>query len=151
MCRISGERGMFTVNLVQVQVQSLTVQLLPWGEQCGKTEPTVVSNFKSAGISLGHHSKNGNLFLKNQGFLYSTINKKTKLGLLYYWCTEQTSYLWIWYSSKVVTYCEYVFVSPAITTWTLLLNSPLPPLMSTSFTALRRRLPAIVVNSVPNN
>ena len=59
-----------------------------------------------------------------------------------------TSYLCTWYSSKVVTYCEYVLVNPAIITWMLLPNSPL--LVSTVFTASRRRLPDIVVNSAWN-
>lgn len=60
----------------------------------------------------------------------------------------QTSYLWIWYSSKVVTYWEYVFDNPAITMWILLPNLPEPLLVSTVCTASRRRLPAIVVNSL---
>lgn len=61
--------------------------------------------------------------------------------------SEGTSYRWMAYSSKVVTYWEYVLVNPAMTTWTLLSNSAFPLLVSAAFTASRRRLPAIVVNS----
>lgn len=58
-----------------------------------------------------------------------------------------TSYRCISYSSKVVIYCEYVLVNPAITTCTLSSNCPWLPLLRTDFTASRSRLPAIVVNS----